>query len=174
MLSFKDFIAEGNPLARQETMKAKGRHFVSISTERPNLTPENRNARNKELESKLKKQGYSYRKVAGHWEGDKESSYQVYAKDNGSKSGKHLVRDMSSHARHYDQDSILHHNPKTNKARLIGTNKTGYPGFKKKSTVGRLAYNKPDQPAQTELRPKSNRPLKPGRTAGVGKKFTTV
>jgi len=175
MLSFNAFLTEGNPLARVHKMSQSGRHFVTMSTERPNQSAEERNKRNADLESKLKKQGYSYRKAAGHWEGDKESSYQVYAKGEGSDHGKHLVRDMSAHARHYGQDAIMHHNPNRSSARLIGTNKTGYPGFKKRVSIGRVAYNKPEQPGQTELRQKNTeKPLKPGRTAGTGKKFTTA
>jgi hypothetical protein len=174
MLTFSRFLLEGNPLSRIHTTGGAGRHIAIISSDRPNLSAEQLNARRQELKTNLRKQGYGYRPAVGHWEGSKENSLVVNAKKRGANSGKHLVRDMSAHGRKYDQDSILHHNPETKVTRVIGTNKTGYPGFKKQDNkLGRLATNKPEQSGQTEFRAKSNNPLKAGRTAGTGKKLTT-
>ena len=165
---------EGNPLARVHSLSGKGRHFVTLSTERPNISAEERNRRNSELETNLKKQGYGYRKVRGHYEGSTESSYLVHAKKEGAESGKRLVKDMAAHGRRYGQDTILHHNPETGKARLVGTNKTaGWIEFKKKKTIGNAISYKSNPENQTEIRPKSTeKKLKPGRTPGSGKTFS--
>lgn len=150
VLTFRQFMAEGNPLARIKANADAGRHFVGITSDRSNLTPAENNARMKELKGKLKAQGYGYRKAKGVWEGGSENSLIVHAKGTGNMHGARLRYDMKKHAQHYDQDAILHHNGKS--AKLIGTNSSGYPGKGKKEPVGKLHYNRPDAPFQTKFK----------------------
>jgi len=179
LLSFKEFsekiqINEGNPLARLHKHSAEGRHFVVISAQRGSseATPEQNKKRHEELRRKLSSQGYAHKEVEGHWEGDKEKSILIHAKEKGEKSGNELLHDMKKHGEHYNQDAIYHHDGKS--ATLHGTNKSGYPGYGKKENIGKLAFNKPKEPAQTEMKPKSDRPLKPGRTSKGAARFTSV
>jgi uncharacterized protein YwqG len=151
MLSFKSFITEGNPLSRLHQHSKAGRHFSVISAERDGLTPQENHARTKELKKKLTSQGYGYKNAEGHWQGGKEHSLLVHAKEKGDEAGNKLKSDMIQHGIHYDQDSVLHHDGKT--ATLHGTNHTGYPGFNKSENVGRVATNKPKAEFQTELKP---------------------
>ena len=153
MLTFKQFINEGNPLARMKTHGDEGRHFVGISAARPGLSKKEIAKRMKTLGKHFTKHGFGYRKAEGHYEGEKEPSLVVHAKAPGRKAGAELMKVARSAAQKYDQDSVLHHNGKT--ARLVGTNETGYPGMGKSEKVGtRLKYNNPESPFQTELRPK--------------------
>lgn len=145
-------LEEGNPLARMVAHAKEKRHFVGITAYRPGKSKKENEKRLTELKGKLKDQGYGYRKAEGRWEGGKENSLIVHAKVPGTEGGRHLLRDMLRHGRHYEQDSILHHDG--DKAHLIGTNESGYPGNKKVVSVGKLSYN-PSKEAefQTELRP---------------------
>ena len=149
---FRKFLKEGNPLARVKANADKGRHFVTISSERGHLSPAENNARMKELKGKLTSQGYGYRKTKGVWEGGHENSLMVHAKGTGDKHGAQLVHDMQKHAQHYDQDSILHHNGKK-LAKLIGTNKTGRPGMGKYDPIGdKINYNPAGKGDKTEFK----------------------
>jgi hypothetical protein len=151
MLSFHEFLLEGNPLARMKKHADSGRHFVAISAERSSLPSSVNKKRHAALKKSLTKHGYGYREAEGSWEGVKERSVIVHAKQPGEHAGKKLKKDMSRLSKHYDQDSYLHHDSK--EATLHGTNATGWPGRGKKDTVGRLSYNNPNSPAQTEFRP---------------------
>lgn len=150
MKTFQEYLMEGNPLARLKRHIEDDRHFVGMSAERSTLTPKENHARMKELKSKLKEQGYGYKRSKGVWEGGKENSLIVYAKGKGRDAGKELLRDMRKHAKTYDQDAILHHSGKA--ARLIGTNTSGYPGMDKKEPVGKVKYNRGDAPFQTQFK----------------------
>ena len=46
-------------------------------------------------------------------------------------------------------------------------------GKGKTEPVGQLKFNKPEAPFQTEMKPKSDKPLKPGRTSKGSARFTT-
>ena len=46
-------------------------------------------------------------------------------------------------------------------------------GKDKEEGVGKTKFNKPDSPYQTETKPKSDKPLKAGRTSKGSAKFTT-
>jgi len=151
MLTFKEFIVEGNPLARLNATKGEGRAFSVISAEREGLPKAENERRTAELKKKLTAQGYGHRRAIGHWEGGKENSLLVQAKNTGTKSAGKLRYDMNRHGKTYGQDSVLHHD--ASGARVEGTNKTGDPGFRKTQKLGRVAYNRPDAPFQTELRP---------------------
>ena len=85
--------------------------------------------------------------------------------------GKQLLHDVKEHGKHYNQDSIFHHDTKS--AKLHGTNATGFPGKGKEEDVGKTKFNKPHAPFQTETKPKSDKPLKAGRTSRGSARFTT-
>ena len=173
MFTFKQYITEGNPLARLHKHAKEGRHFVVLSAQRGSdeASPEENKKRHAELKKKLTAQGYGHKEVEGHWEGGKEKSIMVHAKDKGDEAGKQLHHDMVKHAQHYNQDAIFHHDGKEGK--LHGTNATGYPGKGKTEPVGKVKYNKPHAPFQTETKPKSDKPLKSGRTTKGQARFTT-
>lgn len=164
-------VCEGNPLARLHKNTEAGRHYSILSAHRTGLSAEENAKRHKELKSKINAQGYSHREVEGHWEGGKEKSIMVHAKATGNKAGEELRHDMNNHGKHYDQDSVFHHNSKT--GHLRGTNKTGYPGKGKSEKVGKQTFNRPSSPFQTETKPKGNT-LKKGRTDKSSAKFTTT
>lgn len=152
MKTFREYLEEGNPLARMQTFVDQGRHFIGISTERPGLTKPQIRGRNKKLISAARKAGYGVRKAEGNYEGGKETSHIIHAKASGQEAGEEFVRFGRKQGEKYGQDSILHHDGKT--ARLIGTNETGYPGMGKSEKIGgELRYNNPESPFQTELRP---------------------
>ncbi len=103
-----------------------------------------------------RKAGFGVRKAEGRYEGNKETSHIIHAKEAGREAGSELVAFGRKAGQHFDQDSVLHHNGKT--ARLIGTNETGYPGKDKSEKVGgKLKYNNPESPFQTELKPSKKR-----------------
>ena len=156
MLKFREFLKEGNPLARMYQHSKEGRHFVGISAARPGQSKKERKAATEKLQKYLRKRGYGYRKAEGHYEGDKEPSLVVHAKRRGTRAGKKLLKLAKKAGSRHDQDSILHHDGKT--AKLVGTNKTGFPGKGKSEKVGtKLKYNNPESPFQTELRPGKGR-----------------
>jgi len=155
MKTFREYLQEGNPLARVVKHAADRRHFVSVSAQRSHLSKKDNEKRHKELKKKVSSQGYGYRETEGHWEGGKEKSLMVHAKGAGNKHGAQLHKDMVAHAKHYDQDSILHHTGKTGV--LKGTNKTGFPGEGKTSKVGsKMSINPPKSDYQTSLRTKKH------------------
>jgi hypothetical protein len=154
---FGTTLSEGNPLSRMNKLEKEGRHFIAISTERPGLTKKQVAKRNEELMSMAREAGFGVRKTEGRYEGNKESSHVIHARAPGREAGAELVAFGRRAGKHFDQDSVLHHNGKT--ARLIGTNTTGFPGMDKSEKVGgELKYN-PDEkfPFQTELRPSKKR-----------------
>lgn len=145
-------LEEGNPLAAMHKHQEAGRHFIVVSTDRPNLSKKEVKTRNKELVSHAREAGYGVRKAEGHYEGTKETSHVIHAKAPGKEAGAELVAFGRKMGHKYDQDSVLHHNGKS--ARLIGTNKTGYPGKGNAEKVGsKLKFNNPASPFQTEMRP---------------------
>lgn len=155
MKTFREYLAEGNPLARVIKHAADRRHFVSVSAQRSAMSKKDNEARHAELKKKVAAQGYGYRETEGQWEGGKEKSLMVNAKGTGNKHGRELRRDMEGHAKHYDQDAILHHTGKTGV--LKGTNATGYPGQGKTQKVGnKLTANPPASDFQTSLRSKNH------------------
>ena len=154
--SFKEIrtaIQEGNPLSRMAKHIDSGRSIVAISAERTN-NPSN-HGRMKELKSKLKAQGYGFKKAKGVWEGGSEHSLIVHAKDKGPKGTAQLVKDMRKHASDYDQDAILHYHKKTG-GQLIGTNSTGFPGKKKVVRIGKIHYNVDKAKDHTQMTKDSN------------------
>lgn len=147
MKTFKQFVAEGNPLARVKKNVDDDRHFVGMSAERSGLSPEDNKKRMKDLMKRVRGMGYGYRKTEGRWEGGKEKSIVVNANKPGAEHGKKLKQDMKRLASDFDQDAVFYHSGKEGK--LIGTNKTGYPGKGKVEKVGKVRYNRADAPFQT-------------------------
>lgn len=167
----QSLVCEGNPLARLHKHAEEGRHYSILSAQRTGLSAEENAKRHKELKAKIHAQGYSHREVEGHWEGGKEKSIMVHAKTTGHKAGEELRHDMNAHGKHYDQDSVFHHNSKV--GHLRGTNKTGFPGKGNKLVTGKHKYNRAEAENQTEMKPKSDN-LKSGRTNKSSSRFTTV
>lgn len=145
-------LEEGNPLATMHKHQEEGRHFIALSTERPGLSKKEVKVRNAALVASARAEGFGVRKAEGRYEGGKETSHIIHAKAPGREAGAELVAFGRKMGQKFDQDSVLHHNGKT--ARLIGTNETGFPGKGNSEKVGgKLKYNNPESPFQTELRP---------------------
>lgn len=150
MKTFKQFVTEGNPLARVKKNVDDDRHFVGMSAERSHLSPEENAKRMKELKKRVRAAGYGFKQTRGKWEGGSEASIVVHANGSGEDHGKKLKQDMKRLASEYDQDAIFYHSGKEGK--LIGTNKTGYPGKGKVEKVGKVRYNRSDAPFQTAFK----------------------
>lgn len=151
MRTFLQFISEGNPLARHVEFENKGHAYVGISAVRKGNSDSVNRKNMGEMESKIKKLGYGYRKTKGMWLGGEEDSFTVYAKKPGKKHSDELFRHMHQLASHYDQDSILHHDGKS--AKLHGTNDTGFPGRGNQLAVGTNHYNKQNPDGMTGFKP---------------------
>jgi hypothetical protein len=149
MKSFKQSLQEGNPLARIFHHAEAGRHMVALSAQKSDKSKKENEARHAELKKKITAQGYGHREVEGVYQGQREKSLVVHAKGVGGAHGRRLRKDMAAHAKHYGQDSILHHNGK--RATLHYANGT-------KEHVGKLAYNRPDAQFQTSMRGKKKAP----------------
>lgn len=147
MKTFKEFMTEGNPLARVKKNVDSDRHFVGMSAERSHLSPEENKKRMKDLKKKVRALGYGFKQTQGKWEGGSENSIVVHANGTGEDHGKKLKQHMKRLASEFDQDAIFYHSGKEGK--LIGTNKTGYPGKGKVEKVGKVRYNRSDAPFQT-------------------------
>lgn len=165
-------LEEGNPLARLQKFVEEDRWFAAISAERKGLTDKENQLRTELLKKALySKLGYGFKQGEGHWEGTKENSFIVFAKDSGEEDGKQLVKDMIELGKKYDQDSIFYYDG--SQGYVYGTNKTGWPGMDEVEGVGEITYNRPDSEFQTELNPKSDKPLKTGRTDKGTARFST-
>jgi hypothetical protein len=135
----ESIVSEGNPLSKLKKNIDAGRDFVAISAERGHLTPTENKGRMKELKSRLKDQGYGFKKTRGQWQGGSEGSVVVHAKGTSRRDAARLRYDMRKNAKHFDQDSIMHHNSRSKEASYIGTNK--HYGMGKKEPQGRVIYN---------------------------------
>lgn len=164
MLSFFEFLKEGNPLARVHSFEKKNRPTAAITGYRAGKSPEENKKNMKSIDSDLKSKGYGFRKVKGTWEGGSEPSRFVTAKGKGNRHVKQFKRDMEKMSTKYDQDAVaIRHNKET---KLVGTNTTGYPGKGKVDNVGKTSYNVKDAPFQTEFNPRKPDSQRP--------KFTTT
>lgn len=150
MKTFAEFIAEGNPLARQHEMERRGHAFVNISAERKGLSKKENEDRMKDLHKRVKELGYGYRKSEGRWEGGREDSIVVYAKGSGKEYSDKLLHDMKNLGKHYDQDAIIHHDG--TEAKLHGTNKTGM-GMDATERIGQQHFDQPNEYGITKFRP---------------------
>ena len=162
MLTFKKFLEEGNPLAKVHGKAEEGGHMVAISATRPG---KDNKARRKQLAADIRASGHGHRPAKGTWEGGEEDSFVVHARSSSSEDNRKLIHHARKWAEKYGQDSFLHHDGK--KARLIGTNTTGFPGYGKREPVGnRIKYNNPDAPFQTEFKPRKPKDKRPKFTTG--------
>lgn len=159
MKSFKKYLDEGNPLARNvkfETGKKK-RHFVALSGERKGKSEKENAARMKDLKQQVKGKGFGFRPSKGMWKGGEENSVVVYAKGTGKWKAKNLLRNMRKLGKKHDQDSIMHHDGK--KGTLVGTNKEF--GVNKKETLGPQRYNVSNPEGETAYKPRKPESQRP-------------
>lgn len=169
MLTFKEFLIEGNPLARTHELVKSGRHIVAMSAVRGNRTPAENKQATADLKTRVRSLGYGFRPVAGVYQGEDEDSIVVHAKGPGDEHAKKLTNDMRRLATRYDQASVFHyptggHNG--GQGELVGTNSTDWPGFDNHVEVGRMRFNRPDAEFQTAFKPR--RPLKKRPTFTTG------
>jgi len=150
-------------LSRHAEFENKGHAYVGISAERKNLSPKENAARMNEMEAKIKKHGFGYRKTTGMWEGGSENSFVVYAKKPGKKHSDDLHNKMKELSTHYDQDAFLHHDGKS--AMLHGTNDTGDLGRGNSMSVGVNHYNVRNDYGMTKFGRGKHANSKPSLTA---------
>lgn len=176
MITFKEFMVlnEGNPLSRMKKFEGEGRHFIAISAERPNMSKKESAEKQKQLTDYFKDKGYGVRKAQGDYEGFKEPSMIVHAKEAGDEAGQELLSIAKEAGHKFKQDSILHHDGKS--AKLHFTNDTAEQKRGDVIEVGsKLKYNDPESPFQTELKPGKRKvtTAKKGRTPKTSARFTT-
>lgn len=150
MQTFREFIKEGNPLARHHKFEQEGRSYVAISAERTRYSPERNARRMDNMEKRLKKMGYGYRKTEGRWKGGKENSFVVYAKGTEAKHSDQLLNHMKALGTHYNQDSILHHDGKTGKLHATNHNRDFRIG--EKMGIGVQHFNQPNDYGITKFK----------------------
>lgn len=165
MKSFKAYLQEGNPLARNIKNDTQDRHSVLISAERKGLSPKENSKRMKSLKTQFRTAGYGFRNTEGKWnEGEgvgRENSIQVYANAPGTKAGaalRHLTRKLS---KQFGQDAFIHRKPDST-GTAIYTNDTS-DGHKKGARVsyGDTHYNTDNPYGETQFKkrkPEGQRP----------------
>lgn len=152
LLKFKDFIAEGNPLARLHTLQKKGHAMIAISAERSGLSDKENAERHKQLGAELKKRGIGARETYGKWEGGGEKSWVAHSQSPSSEHKRQLLHHTRQLAQHFGQDSFFHHAGGDQEGKLVGTNKTGYPGYGKRDTVGKVRLGRSDPDFETHFK----------------------
>jgi hypothetical protein len=158
MLTFKKFLEEGNPLARIHGAAEKGKHMIAISADRAGLSPEENKARYKQLGGDIRASGHGYRRAEGKWEGGKERSYVVHSKSASSEDNRKLIHMAIKLSKKHGQDGFLHNDGK--RTHVVGTNRTGDPGYGKRDDIGTLKYNKDNPYGETILKPQKKPPEK--------------
>lgn len=164
MKSFKDFIMllEGNPLTRMSKFEEEGRHFVAISAFRAGMTKTRSADKQEQLMDYFRTLGYGVRKAQGDYEGFREPSMIIHAKDVGDEAGQQLFKHAELAGRIFDQDSVLYHDGKS--AKLYYTNNTYHDDGRIRNRRGdieevgsKLKYNDKKSNYQTELKPSKRR-----------------
>lgn len=158
MKTFKQFMLEGNPLARVATSK---RHSILMSAERKGLSDDENKARMNDLKKAWREKGYGYRDTEGKWdEGGgvgKERSIHVYAKSEGDEAGAELRKHATELSKKHGQDAFIHRTPDgKGKAVYTGTDRKG-----EEDDFGPSRYNVDNPYGETTYKtrkPESKRP----------------
>lgn len=130
----------------QHTME---RNIGMVTAHRNEYTADENKARNRELESHIRKAGYGFVNVKGRYvenygtpeaKNVDEHSYLIVGKKGDDKG--ELRNFLRGVGEKYGQDSVLHkaHNEKN--AKLIGTKEGGFPGKDKEFDVGEFHPNR--------------------------------
>ena len=145
MQTFKNFLDESS-LSR---LWKKYHEFDSgtISACRGNLTKDENKQRTMQLKTDLIKLDYSVTAVNGVYIENygKDDAREVHEKsfivfDHKNKGT--LKDDLIKLGKKYDQDSITFNSVKDGNYYLIGTNRTGYPGYEKQIKLGKPMFGK--------------------------------
>jgi hypothetical protein len=122
--------------------------FGTISAARPNKTPEQNKADNKELETGLRSHGYGIKHLNGTWKNDDgsisgEHSLMVMARKQHQPG--ELLNHLKEYGKKYDQDAILHKSPTDEHAHVHGTSarEGAWPGDGKSADIGKIHFNNP-------------------------------
>lgn len=143
LMRFKQFILdEGNPLSRLYMLKQKGHAMIGISGERGDKSATENKKRNKEVEAEFKKKKIGYRKTRGKWEGGSEDSFIAHSRSPSQEDKKVLKKAGKDIAVGKDQDAVMYQGGKNRQAKMIGTNKSGWPGKGKVRRVGQPQLGK--------------------------------
>ena len=151
MLSFIDFLQEGNPLYKNvEQPLSQGKEVGTVSSERGGMSRKEKKSADKSLQgdlARLRKKGHigGYKSARGRYQyaepkaGEsgiaKEKSYVVRSGEGSKK--KHFSKIMSALGKRYGQESIM-------KIKSDKSAEYHYPSDKKKvDKQGKITYNKP-------------------------------
>lgn len=149
-----------------------------ITAHRKEFKADENNARNKELEGKIKKHfGYSHVRgefIEGKGTKDekkvKEHSFMITGKPH---QANHLRAFVKKQGEHYGQDSVLYKHPNQEDAHLIGTSKHNeWPAYGKSESVGKWHPNRASEFQSMLRRGSSDKPPKPGKQTASKKSFT--
>lgn len=177
MLTFKQFINEGNYLARIHGQLKKGHTLVALSGARPGMSKKEERAATKRVGDVLRAHGYGYKKTTGDYEGTREPSIVAFAPRGHHERIKRIAKKAAAETNPSDpQDSILVKRGKRGKAKLVGTGKADWlPPDTEQEVGGSVLYNNKSSPFQTHVKPVPNkgRKLKKGRTPKGVARFTT-
>lgn len=158
MKSFREFLmTEGNPLSRFSQLSRRGYHSVFISPERKNRSPAANKEAARSLEKDIHAAGYAFRKARGVWKGEDgeegaERSYQIIARNPGTKAGAALRHFGRKLGKKYDQQSILHHDPRTNSGVAIQTTATSGHRVGERMTYGKSHFNVDNPYGETQFK----------------------
>ena len=147
--SYKDVPVNESSIGRMR-YHATGSNVAIVTANRKDFNAETNLARNQELIKLIKKAGYGYIHVKGHYiEGYgteqarpvEEHSFVVIGK-RGNDNGK-LLNDARSWGEHFGQDSIFYKKHDEDSANLYGTQVTGnsYPPYGHTMDLGRFHPN---------------------------------
>lgn len=166
MISFRQFIKEGNPLSRNVTLQNKGLHSIIMSPERKNRSPEENKAAAKHLEKSAVKAGYGFRKALGKWKGEEgeegsEKSYQIIARNPGAKAAAGLRQFGRKLGKELNQQAIIHVDPAKKTGTAIQTVKTPEMKVGQKTTYGTMHHNVDNPYGETQYRPQKPEKVRP-------------
>ena len=157
MFTFKQFLLEGNPLARKFGLEKKGHTSFMVSAERKSRTPKGNKYAEDRAKRYLTRKKIGYRNTAGKWdEGGgvgRETSMNVQTKNPTPRESRRVERAVKHVAKKWKQDAYIKIDKKgTGVAHY--TNDT--PDYKKGAKVeyGDTHYNVDNPYGVTQYKPR--------------------
>jgi len=148
MKDFKQLYNEAS-LSRVYSHTQK-RNIAIISAQRQQYTKRENDKRTAELKTDIRRSGFGFLTVKGKYEEINpetnqketvtETSFLIIGPENDDKNK--TKQFAISLGKKYQQDSVLIKQPNDDKAYLVGTNSTGFPGLGKKQPLGKWHPNR--------------------------------
>jgi hypothetical protein len=160
MLTFKQFLMEGNPLSRFHSLQQKGHTSFTVSPHRQSRTPEENAKAMKRTKRYLARKKVGYRNTEGKWnEGDgvaKEPSMHVISKGADRRSERRTERAVKHVAKREKQDAYIKVD-KHGTGTAHYTNKTSDHKKGDKVEYGKAHYNQDNPYGETRYKPGKNK-----------------